>query len=310
MGCDFPLKAFRSTEVNPSTGKRQLTFNPLRALNSVDPVEVPCGRCMGCKLDRSRQWAVRCHHEAKQHAASSFLTLTYADEHLPADYGLHMDHWQDFIKLLRYHIGVRIKFYGCGEYGEKFLRPHYHALIFGWAPDDQRMWSKGPKGHPIFRSDRLDGIWKKGAVYVGAVTFQSAGYVARYCTKKIQGHWYPGKAGPVRAEDNYTRVHPFTGAVHQVRREFSTMSKGIGRSFVSEFKSDLFPSGFLVADGQKVPIPRYYLNQLTQEERDALKRSAKLKAARHRDERSTTRRIVRATVRDARIAPLSRNQED
>lgn len=93
---------------------------------------VPCGRCVNCRIAHSREWATRIIHEASMYDDTGFVTLTYDDEHLPEDGGLRKKDFQDFLKLLRYHLGdVKIKYYMCGEYGEKNHRPHYHAIMFG-----------------------------------------------------------------------------------------------------------------------------------------------------------------------------------
>ena len=127
---------------------------------------VACGQCLGCRLDRSRMWAMRVVHEAAMHESSCFITLTYRDPvectdeqlangwHIPADWSLHKDHLQKFWKRLR-KAGFRVRYFGCGEYGDvckhglsttndgerphcpncNLGRPHYHACVFGFMPD-------------------------------------------------------------------------------------------------------------------------------------------------------------------------------
>lgn len=295
--------AYRTDQLHPS-GKNVITFNPLRAMNSTQPFGIPCGRCTGCRLDKARQWSVRCMHEARYHEHNSFITLTYADEHLPADGGLSLSDWQGFMKRLRrrteYHTGGRIRFFGCGEYGETTLRPHYHALLFGYDPPDKERIAVSAKGYPRYNSDLLTEIWGKGHTEVGSVTHESAGYVARYTMKKVNGD---------RAADHYLRPHPFTGKLHQVRPEFGVMSKkpGIGSQYVEEFKSDFYPSDFIIVDGRKTPVPRYYFNQLAPEEQLRVKRARTAKAVPYKPERTNARRFAKMTVRDARINPLKRN---
>lgn len=299
MGCDFPLKAYRTPEFNDS-GRRGLTFNPLRAVNSTNPIEVPCGRCTGCRLERSRQWAVRMMHEAQLHQDNAFITLTYDDDNLPADYGLDLRHWQLFMKRLRKTVG-KVRFYACGEYGEQLLRPHYHAILFGYQFRDL-VHFKTQNQNSIFTSQLLSRLWPFGHSTTAAVSYQSAAYVARYTMKKISGEL---------AAEHYLRRHPISGQLHTVRPEFSVMSRrpGIGADWLARYKSDVFPSGFIVAEGKKMPPPRFYTSKLSVEEQQALKRAARAAALPYKPHQTTERRRVRAAVRDARITRLKRPLE-
>ncbi|MFN7611381.1 MAG: hypothetical protein ACK5QX_10675, partial [bacterium] len=120
MPCYFPLQGWRSAS-GPG-----VTFNQRKGY--VDkPVQVPCGRCIGCRLARASQWATRIAHEASLHEANSFLTLTYSNEHLPADLSVDVIALQKFMKRLRKALyPAPVRFVACGEYGENTLRPHYH----------------------------------------------------------------------------------------------------------------------------------------------------------------------------------------
>lgn len=182
---------------------------------------IPCGRCIGCRLDYSRQWAERCVHEAEQFEHNYFLTLTYDDDHLP--YGskgiatLIKDEVSSFMKRLRTYMkrecGVdNIRFFACGEYGEgrgespdihSVFRPHYHIILFNCPLPDLN------ERHPIFHPElgrvkyefRYDSngekllyspivakAWQsKGDNSIGQVTFESCAYVARYVVKKLYG---------------------------------------------------------------------------------------------------------------------------
>jgi hypothetical protein len=209
---------------------------------------------MGCRLDKARSWAVRCVHEAKMHDAASFITPTFADEHLPADYSVSVRELQLFHKKLRHAYGP-FRFFACGEYGSEGLRPHYHELLFGLDFPDKRLYSVSRRGERLYHSEALENLWGKGRCLIGSVTLQSAGYCARYSMKKISGD---------KAADHYRRIHPVTGAPVQVQPEFIVMSRmpGIGSAWFDKFQSDAFPSDFLVVDGRKVPVPSYYLRKL------------------------------------------------
>ena len=98
MACYHPMQGYRSAEVTKN-GKRKIVFSPQKGYIDL-PVKVACGQCIGCRLERSRQWAVRCMHEASMHMFNSFVTLTYDDDHLPEYNSLNYKHFQDFMKRL------------------------------------------------------------------------------------------------------------------------------------------------------------------------------------------------------------------
>ena len=188
-------------------------------------LELPCGQCIGCRLERSRQWAMRCVHEASMHDDNCFITLTYNPENLPPDCGLIKSDFQKFMKRYRRAFpGKEIRFYHCGEYGDANNRPHYHAVIFGHNFDDWMYLFDSPSGEPIYTSPTLERIWGHGFVTVGSVTFESAAYVARYVMKKING---PLKEKIDEKTDlkHYERVNAFTGEIIEVMPEYSTMSR-------------------------------------------------------------------------------------
>lgn len=302
MGCDFPLKAYRSEQLSPS-GKRLLTFNPLNAVNSTSPMEIPCNNCMGCKLERSRQWAVRIMHESKLYDLNCFLTLTYSDETVPEDYSLNLRHAQLFIKRLRKSLPQRIRFYLCGEYGDLLGRPHYHAIIFNHDFPDKTLF-KRINGKPHYQSDLLTNLWQLGHATTSDVTYESAAYCARYVTKKI-------KTNDEFGLNRYFRLSPIDGKYHLVKPEFSVMSRrpGLGHKYVEQFKSDFYPSGFVVVNGVKQAPPRYYVQQLKEDEQSRLKRAARRKSLVYKPHTTTERRLARAAVRDARISKLKREFE-
>lgn len=257
MACFYPLKASRALEANES-GKRSLVFDPKNALVEGSSMKLPCGQCRGCRADRAREWAIRCGHEARMHSASCFITLTYDEDHVPRSFSVDLAHWQKFMRRLRKRSDVpRIRFYACGEYGDDNLRPHYHALIFGFDFPDKVRWANR-NGNWTFKSKMLEELWPYGMCEIGAVTHQSAGYVARYVQKKMNG--------PV-ADDHYTRISPIDGEVYRVASEFATMSvkPGIGATWYERFKSDAFPSDFIVVDGRKMRPPRFYMRKLAAE---------------------------------------------
>lgn len=301
MACDFPIKAYRSEDLSPA-GKRLLTFNPLRAVNSSSPMLIPCNNCTGCRLERSRQWAVRMMHESKMYDCNSFLTLTYDDQHVPQSYGLELRDLQLFLKRLRKFSPNKIRFYASGEYGDLLGRPHFHAAIFNYDPDDRVYFGTSEQGEKLYLSEKMDKVWQQGRVYVGDLTFQSAGYIARYAMKKVNGE---------KAADHYYRISPIDGQAYLVRPEFAVMSRrpGIGATWLEKFKSDIYPSGFIVVNGVPQAPPRYYTSKLQEEEQTRLKRQARRRSLKHKAHNTTERRWAKVAVRDDRIKNLKRKFE-
>lgn len=254
MPCYTPLKGYRCQE----TGS--FTFRQHENGRENDSLTVPCGQCVGCRLERSRQWAVRSVHEASLYERNCFITLTYANEHLPPNNSLVYEDFQKFMKRFRKaHKGHRpmadgtrpIRFYMCGEYGENFGRPHYHACIFNFDFMDKKVWKKSPSGSLVYRSAQLEELWPFGFSSVGEVNFQSAAYVARYIMKKITGD---------RADSHYNTVDPVTGEVFERRPEFNKMSlkPGIGAGWLDKYASDVYPHDYVVINGKQAKPPRFY----------------------------------------------------
>lgn len=311
MGCDFPIPAYRSQEINPATGRSRITFNPMEARNSQNfGLHIPCGRCIGCKMEKAKQWALRCDKEAQLHEENCFLTLTFANQYLPVDYSVHPRHMQLFFKKLRKFIYPRkVRFYLGAEYGDENLRPHYHVILFNYDFNDKIFYERTPRGDILYTSRNLSKLWPYGLATLGAVTFESAGYTARYSTKKITGP---------KASDHYLRVHPLHGFICRVRPEFSLMSRGdnsgdpvwgggIGSGYAIKFKDEIYQSDSVIVRGREVKPPRFFDQQLSEEEQVKLSRQRKAKSIqRPPDERTNRRRAAKAEVRDARISILKR----
>lgn len=238
MPCYRPLKGYRSRTLTES-GKRSVVFNPREGFLDM-PINLPCGQCIGCRLERSRQWAMRCVHEASLYDKNCFLTLTYDGQHLPSDGSLDVKHFQDFMKRLRFHYGNGIRFFHAGEYGERFGRPHYHACVFNHDFDDKELFSERG-GFKLYSSAALSEIWGKGFCTIGEVNFETAAYVARYVTKKVTGR---------QAEGHYKGLKP----------EYTTMSRrpGIARGWFDLYSKDVFPSDSVVVRGRAMRPPKFY----------------------------------------------------
>lgn len=144
-------------------------------------MEVPCGHCEGCKLDRARVWSERCVLEASFYSSNWFVTLTYSDRHLPKGMAGVKRDLQLFLKRLRKAVGPGVRFFACGERGKIGYRLHAHMILFNCPLKDAYLISRDPYR---YFSDTLDFAWRLGIVHIGKVTPESCAYVARYCMKK------------------------------------------------------------------------------------------------------------------------------
>lgn len=246
MACQKPLRAYM-----PATGGRVRMWSKKDPAYWVEPytgLAVPCGTCILCREEQARQWAVRITHEAQLWDESSFITLTYADEHLPPHNSLRYADLQKFWKRLRKQIG-QLRYYAVGEYGDDTHRPHYHACLFGHAFTDQRrilrdqptlLWT-----HPI-----LERSWGLGNVSVGALNFETARYTAGYVTKKL------------RSKQKYVRTDEETGELIPVEQPRAFISKRIGYEWLQRYGHSTYDHDRVVINGTPQKPTRYYDNWL------------------------------------------------
>lgn len=293
MPCFYPMTAYRSIQGrNPVTGLWPIVFDVKEGYIDM-PVEVPCGKCIGCRLERSRQWAIRCVNEASLHSENCFITLTYDNEHLPEDQSLSKKHIQRFWRNLRKK-GFKFRYFSCGEYGESLKRPHYHACIFGMKPKDLVLWNIRD-GVKLFNSKALSDSWGKGFVTVGEVTFESAAYVARYVMKKITGE---------QAEEHYKGR----------QKEFILMSRkpGIGKDWFLTWKDDVIKvDGVVIRGGRTVRPGRYYdsiYDKINHKEMEKIKRIRKTKI--NPEENTYQRRLTKEKSLKIKLSKLKRSIEN
>jgi len=290
MVCYHPITAYRSATGRSSNGKWPIVFNPAHGFTDM-PVTIPCGQCIGCRLERSRQWAIRCVHEASLHSSNCFLTLTYSDEHLKSNSLIKRD-LTLFFKRLRKVYGNGIRYYACGEYGDLYSRPHFHVCLFGLDFADKKFYSLN-HGFPLFNSESLFSIWTYGYSTIGAVTFESAAYVARYIMKKQLGKG---------AKDYYSSK----GLVP----EYTVMSRrpGIARDWFLKYSSDVYPADEVVLRGMKLRPPRFYdlIYDLQSPTIFAKIKARRVKRALASTDNDYDRRCVKETIKLRKLGMLLR----
>lgn len=250
MPCYRPRIGYFARDVNPS-GKRSIISNPQKALSPDEPIKFPCGNCMYCRLEHSRNWAIRAVHEASLYPHNCFLTLTYSDSFLPRYGSLDYDRPVAFMKALRNKFGSDIRSFGCAEYGEKLTRPHYHICLFNFDFLDKKLWSIQNE-NSLYISEDLQDLWPDGHSTIGDLTFESAAYVARYVTKKITGK---------RAENHYESMDQRTGEIATRLPERSicvSRMPGLGRPWFEQNVDFIKNWDYVISCGKKVKIPKYY----------------------------------------------------
>lgn len=195
------------------------------------------------------------------------------------------------------------KFYMCGEYGEQFERPHFHACLFGVDFDDKYPWRRNHSGDQLYRSPTLERLWKHGNSEFGAVTFQSAAYVARYVMKKITGDL---------ATSHYTYIDEH-GEIHQRKAEYNQMSrggrtgKGISHAWISKYQADVYPADHVIVRGHATKPPRYYDTQLEKRNPELMAQIKKDRISEVDRSDNTPRRLAaKEQVQHARIKSLKR----
>lgn len=267
MSCYHPQNAV-VLGIDPSTGKKKLKFLGDSVVGSLsypgkEVIQLPCGQCVGCRIDRSRQWANRCMLELQYHDSAYFVTLTYDDKHVPKAYypdpitgeahtslTLCKRDFQLWMKRLRKKFSDdKIRFFACGEYGGETKRPHYHAIVFGLHLHDcvkYKTVREGDSYYTYYNSESIQETWPNGFVVVGEVTWESCAYVARYVTKKL--------SGPQAEFYEKFNLVP----------EFSDMSRrpGIARQYYDEHGKDIYDHAYINVStpkgGRKFKPPRYF----------------------------------------------------
>lgn len=318
MPCYFPLTAIRQSNVlkSPLIFTKDLTK---KIQSNYEKLKIPCGQCIGCKLENSRQWAIRMQHEASIYDNNCFLTLTYDNQHLPVVDGkpcLNKTHLQNFMKYLRRDCGPNIRFYGAGEYGltcykcgnshllctcKTFLadlgRPHYHVCLFNYRFTDEIVVGISNSGFPVFESPSLNKLWGKGKTATSDFTFETAAYCARYVTKKVNG----------KKQEGHYEGRP---------REFAQMSRnpGLGRPWYDRYQEPIYQNDMVVIrNNLKCRPPKYYdylYEQTSPLDLEELKRRRRLYAEKLERHTTPERMTVRNQLAELKHKRLKRSFEN
>lgn len=269
-----------------------------------EKVQIACGHCLGCALDKSNTWATRIATEIKNHKENCFITITYNNENLPINENgkmtLRKKDFQDFLKRLRYHINKKILYFGCGEYGNTTYRPHGHFIIMGWKPQDLKLHSTSKSDKEIYTSEQLQKIWGMGFISVQEANYKTACYVARYVQKKAglkpnKRHYTNELTFDTKIDERtgekflttHTKYQTETKDMLGREKEFILMSKkpAIGKTYLEQNKNKVIHNkGILLKVADNVvlkPIPRYFKKLLEKdnwEQHDKLQYKIKTEA--------------------------------
>lgn len=267
MPCYHPLSRISNGSINLVTGKPMGTVVPYVPIEKRVPgtiyQDIPCGQCLGCRMDYSRKWADRLMLESQNHKFTWFVTLTYDDLHLPVSARsdphtgevlkyvptLRKRDVQLFMKRLRKAIDpAKVRFYCSGEYGSKTFRPHYHLILFGLELNDLKFYKVNEIHQPYYTSEFLSRCWNdQGYVVVAPASYETMLYTSRYVTKKLKGFesaFYDGNG---------------------IEPPFSLMSRKPGIAG-DNFNFDLMQyENIILPQGRKAPHPRYYQKLLERE---------------------------------------------
>lgn len=309
MACNKPLQAYQCFDGS-------VVFQERKG-DVVRSLQLPCGKCWGCRLERSRQWAIRCMHEASLYERNCFITLTYNDAHLPPGKSLQYSDFQKFMKRFRKRFpNTKIRFYMAGEYGEKYGRPHFHACVFNFDFSDRQYLKTTGSGSKLYTSKVLESLWcddkgqSIGYSSVGDVNFQSAAYVARYIMKKRTGKGIDPETGLLYT-DVYDSVDEDTGEIIKRVPEFNKMSlkPGIGANWLDKYKSDVYPHDYVIVNGVRVKPPKFYDRKFSKENPYEFEEVSYVRESRARDryeDNVPERLVVKEQVLSARLSLLPR----
>lgn len=336
--------------------------------NYMDYQYIPCRRCNECKINYAQEWSIRCYHEFQVRKIGCFLTLTidsnkcklFLDDakkmkryckgckkgsryfKYPPDYTLLKGWFLDELKRIRdvllKRYCVKVRYFGCGEYGELDDRPHYHLLLFGYNFMDRVYWKKSSKGIDTYLSEELSDLWPYGIAMIEEINYRACMYVAKYVTKKLK--YYDDQ---VAFENYYGREPEFIfmskgncqsnrciylddiikncKGLNSLRNLNNPYCKycektrgGLGYDWFLRYKDDVLKKGYITINGIKYDIPSYYLDILKLTDREKYDSFKLQKLIRMRDEYeehpeelSSERMFVRAEVLKSKLSKYHRS---
>lgn len=321
--CTTPIKCFFAYDYDPNEGVYVWSIKEAKCYNHFEEAEVPCGKCLECTKRDMKGWTARALCEHSMHDCSCFVTITYNDEFLPDDAGLCRSEVKAFTDRLRTEIkrkynGRKIVIFGCGEYGGNpgdpvktpEGRPHYHLCIFGFDFPDKTIFKMSDSGFPLYRSSFLERIWSRDGAPKGFCTVQNlefgdmaycAGYVDKKALKKATA---AKRYETPEAAQNYCGSVYFgkyvcsmkDGVFREAEFRIFPTRPALGRNWLDKYFSDAYPSGFIVIDGKKFTVPKYFdkiAKERNPEMFDKVKQERREKALLRVDENTPERRAVR-----------------
>jgi len=295
MPCTQPLHAYRSHQQTNLSGKPSILFKkPLEQGHGYEEIDLPCGQCLSCRINRSRQWALRCIHEAQQWEHNCFITLTINDQNLSLkdkqcdkcpvykrndnqrceEGSLCKRDFQLFMKKLRKKFRgyervpntkrYPIRYFHCGEYGSKLKRPHHHACVFNFQFPDRVLW----RGAPSFRAPQENEGKSQIKLYRSKILeglwpygFSTIGEVTWQSAAYV-ARYVTKKITGDKAAIHYMVGDPDTntGECYYIEPEYITMSRrpGIGELWFNKYGTQQYGKDFITHDGKPFAIPKYY----------------------------------------------------
>lgn len=304
MPCYYPQTVYRSKQGrDPKTGRWPIVFDKSQGYSD-HQLQIRCGRCIGCRLDKSREWSIRCYHESLLYSHNWFLTLTYDNENLDKKCGIYDDElgkivayslnkveFTKFMKRFRKHYGKGIRFFHAGEYGDISGRPHHHVGVFNMNFKDLEVYNvEGDV--KLYTSEKLNKIWRNGYCVIGELTIKSAAYIARYIMKKMFG----------KDADEY-----YDG----IEKEYSSCSRNLGKEYYNKYGENFRRLDTITINGKKMPVPRAYdkwFEEMDKELFELVKHRRRKKAKDRED--GFERRAVKEHIKRRKITSLQRRVDN
>ena len=262
--CTKPMKLYWHRDINEETGCRKTTPKWFEALATEMWFYVPCGQCINCLYAKSNEWALKADKEAKMHEKNAFLTISYMDSWAPKNWlaypngtGVGSLQYSDIQKLWKRmrKDGIEFRYLACSEYGPMTLRPHYHAIMFGYYPDDCYFW-KNENGHDYFRSPTLEKYWQdRGMIIIAEARGDVMGYVAKYHTKLKE----------LKVPDGFWEER-------EAEKLYMSRNPGIGIPWLEKYWPQVARHNAVEYKGRLMPIPRTFCKWLTLNQPEIAKR--------------------------------------